>query len=256
MNTLLANSEIPGLFEEEEYTKLMNICLEESQAQGLMLDSNDELYKWFSQQISKNLHVVFTITDLTKNNKLQVISSPALFNRCVLSYMGNWSLDTLEVIAKKKIDELPIDIPNYQAPEGYVTVIPKQISTIRDAVIESLIFIHNSGSKHKYPGQFLSLVDHFVKNFVKKNSEMEDEQRHTTNGLNKLRETVLQVAGLKEELSKKQIQLTAKDKEAREMLNTMLSEQNEAERKQEFSITAQQELNKQELEIEKEESMP
>lgn len=251
MNTLLANSEIPGLFEDEDLTKLMNICLEESQAQGLLLDSNDELYKWFSQQISKNLHVVFTITDLADSNRLQVISSPALFNRCVLSYMGNWSLNTLEVVGKRKIEELPIDTAHYQVPETYVPIIPKQVLTIRDAVLESLVFVHNSGSKNKYPGQFLSLVDHFIENFSKKHSELEDDQRHTTNGLNKLRETVLQVANLKEQLSKKQIQLTAKDKEAREMLDIMLSEQNEAERKQEFSITAQEELNKQEVEIEK-----
>lgn len=51
MNTLLANGEVPGLFEGDEYTTLITQCKEGSQRVGLMLDSNEELYKWFTQQV-------------------------------------------------------------------------------------------------------------------------------------------------------------------------------------------------------------
>ena len=61
MNTLLANGEVPGLFEGDEFTTLMTQCKEGAQREGLMLDSPDELYKWFTQQVMKNLHVVFTM---------------------------------------------------------------------------------------------------------------------------------------------------------------------------------------------------
>jgi dynein heavy chain 1 len=50
MNTLLANGEVPGLFEGDE-SALLNLCKEGAQRQGLMLDSNDELYKWFTIQV-------------------------------------------------------------------------------------------------------------------------------------------------------------------------------------------------------------
>ncbi|CAH6719016.1 dynein heavy chain, cytoplasmic [[Candida] jaroonii] len=249
MNTLLANSEVPGLFEGDDFKSLMNICLEESQNQGLLLDSNDELYKWFTQQISTNLHVVFTITELKDSNRIQVISSPALFNRCVLSYMGDWSPETLFEVGSKKIEELPVDANNYEIPANYESF--RRLSSFRDILVDCVIFIHRSIEKTgNYPGKFLQLIDEFISRFNTHQSEMEEVQRHTTNGLNKLRETVLQVARLKEELSHKKKELTKKDLEAGEMLNVMLSEQNEAERKQEFSITAQEELNKQEIEIE------
>lgn len=52
MNTLLANGEVPGLFEGDDFTTLMTQCKEGSQREGLMLDSNEELYKWFTQQVS------------------------------------------------------------------------------------------------------------------------------------------------------------------------------------------------------------
>ena len=51
MNTLLANGEVPGLFEGDEYTTLMTQCKEGAVKEGLMLDSQEELYKWFTEQV-------------------------------------------------------------------------------------------------------------------------------------------------------------------------------------------------------------
>ncbi len=86
--TLLANAEIPGLFEGDEYVALINACKDEAQAQGLLLESQEELYRWFTQQIVQNIHVIFTMDTPENNSSPQIISSPALFNRCVLNWMG------------------------------------------------------------------------------------------------------------------------------------------------------------------------
>ena len=43
--------QVPGLFEGDEYTTLMTQCKEGSQKDGLMLDSTEELYKWFINQV-------------------------------------------------------------------------------------------------------------------------------------------------------------------------------------------------------------
>ena len=59
MNTLLANGEVPGLFEGDEYTTLMTQCKEGAVREGLMLDSAEELYKWFTGQVSLILQLCF-----------------------------------------------------------------------------------------------------------------------------------------------------------------------------------------------------
>lgn len=81
MNILLANGEVPGLFEGDEYTTLMTQCKEGAQREGLMLDSGEELYKWFTGQVIKNLHVVFTMNPSSEGLKDRASTSPALFNR-------------------------------------------------------------------------------------------------------------------------------------------------------------------------------
>lgn len=87
MNTLLANSEVPGLFEGDEYGALMTACKEGSQRDGLMLDSPEELYGWFQSEISRNLHVVFTMNPPEQGGMgNRAAASPALFNRTTIIF--------------------------------------------------------------------------------------------------------------------------------------------------------------------------
>ena len=50
MNMLLTNSEVPGQLKGDEHTTLMTQGKEGAQRQGLMLDTNEELHKWFTQR--------------------------------------------------------------------------------------------------------------------------------------------------------------------------------------------------------------
>jgi dynein heavy chain 1 len=63
MNTLLANGEVPGLFEGDEYTTLMTQCKEGATREGSMLDSSEELYKWFTQQVSSLFRYLCQISE-------------------------------------------------------------------------------------------------------------------------------------------------------------------------------------------------
>ena len=47
------------MFEGDEYTTLMTQCKEGSQREGLMLDSSEELYKWFTQQVGARISRFF-----------------------------------------------------------------------------------------------------------------------------------------------------------------------------------------------------
>ena len=43
-----------------------------------MLDSQEELYRWFTGEVMKNLHVVFTMNSLEEGLKDRAATSPAL----------------------------------------------------------------------------------------------------------------------------------------------------------------------------------
>lgn len=264
MNTLLANGEVPGLFEGDEYATLMTACKEGAQRQGLLLDSQEELYKWFTQQIVRNLHVVFTMNPPSEGLSSKAATSPALFNRCVLNWFGDWSDQALYQVAYELTQSVDIDKSNYTAPDS----LPIEFDQLemplshRDAIVNSMVHVHHSmrhinerlyrqQNKTTYltPRQFLDFVTQYIKIFNEKRDDLEEQQRHLNVGLDKLRETVNKVSELKKSLAEKKSELEKKDAEAGEKLQRMVADQREAEQRRAASLEVQAALEKQEREV-------
>ncbi|KAL4887486.1 dynein heavy chain, N-terminal region 1-domain-containing protein [Aspergillus karnatakaensis] len=265
MNTLLANAEVPGLFEGDEFAALMTACKEGAQRQGLLLDSQEELYKWFTQQIVKNLHVVFTMNPPEEGLSSKAATSPALFNRCVLNWMGDWSDQALFQVGSELTRSVDLDKPNFVAPDS-IPVAYRELSlpaSHRDTVINSMVYIHHSLQRFNWrlqkqqgkttyltPRHYLDFVAQYVKLFNEKRDDLEEQQRHLNVGLEKLRDTVEKVSDLRASLAQKQAQLEQKDAEANEKLQRMVADQREAEQRKAVSLEVSMALRKQEHEVE------
>ncbi|XP_050037127.2 dynein heavy chain, cytoplasmic isoform X2 [Dermacentor andersoni] len=262
MNTLLANGEVPGLFEGDEYAALMTQCKEGSQREGLMLDSSEELYKWFTGQVMRNLHVVFTMNPSSEGLKDRAATSPALFNRCVLNWFGDWSDDALFQVGKEFTSKLDIDRTNYSVPaEHFPVAVPglKLPPNHRGAIVNAFVYVHQTLHRASSrlakrgarsititPRHYLDFINHYVKLFNEKRSELEEQQLHLNVGLQKIRETVEQVEELQKSLALKSRELEAKNQAANAKLKEMLKDQQEAEKKKVQSHEIQAQLRKQE----------
>ena len=146
MNTLLANAEVPGLSEGDEHAALMTACKEGSQRDGLMLDSHEELYRWFTQQVAKNLHVVFTMNPPENGLASRAATSPALFNRCVLDWFGDRPDQAFYQVGQEFTNTLDLDLPSYAAPLNF-PVAYRHLElppNHRDAVVNALVHVHLS----------------------------------------------------------------------------------------------------------------
>ena len=264
MNTLLANAEVPGLFEGDDYAALMTACKEGAQRQNLHLDSPEELYKWFTQQIVKNLHVVFTMNPPEDGLSSKAATSPALFNRCVLNWFGDWSDQALFQVGHELTHSMDLDKANYQAPDT-IPVAYRGLQlppSHREAIVNSMVQIHYS--LHHYnkklfkqqgkvtfltPRHYLDFVGQYVKLYNEKREDLEEQQRHLNVGLEKLRDTVDKVRDLRVSLAEKKTQLEQKDAEANEKLQKMVADQREAEQRKNTSLEIQAALEKQEAEV-------
>lgn len=264
MNTLLANGEVPGLFEGDEFASLMTSCKEGAQKQGLLLDSQEELYKWFTQQIVRNLHVVFTMNPPSEGLGGKAATSPALFNRCVLNWFGDWSDQALFQVGYELTQSVDLDRARYSTPDSIpVAYRGLQLpASHRDATVNAMVHVHDS--LHKFndrllkqqnkltfltPRHFLDFVAQYVKLYNEKREDLEEQQRHLNVGLDKLRETVVKVNDLSKSLAEKKQQLEKKDAEANEKLQRMIADQREAEQRRAISLEIQTALAKQDREV-------
>ena len=134
------------------FLKRMNMLLanndgkEGGQRQDVMLDTNEELYKGSTQQVRKNLHVVFTMKLSTHSLKDKADTAPALFNRCVLNWFSDWSNSAVFQVGRKFTIQMDLDQPSYQAPD-YPPVACPIVSLSPhhwDAVVNAMVFVHQS----------------------------------------------------------------------------------------------------------------
>ncbi|GAA6059654.1 hypothetical protein JCM10212_004157 [Sporobolomyces blumeae] len=260
MNTLLANAEIPGLFEGDEHAALMTACKEGAQRDGLMLDSPEELYRWFTSQVARNLHVVFTMNPPSGGLASRAATSPALFNRCVLDWFGDWSDQAFYQVGLEFTNSLDLDVAQYAAPAPF-PVAYRQLAlppVHRTAIINALVHVHQSmyetnarlsrrqgRTNYATPRHYLDFINQYVRLFNEKRDELEEQQRHLNVGLDKLRDTVVQVEELRKSLAVKRNQLEAKNAEANEKLKRMVADQQDAEQKKVASIDMQAAIEEQ-----------
>ncbi|KAG7158919.1 Dynein heavy chain, cytoplasmic-like [Homarus americanus] len=260
MNTLLANGEVPGLFEGDEYTTLMTQCKEGSQREGLMLDSSEELYKWFTGQVMRNLHVVFTMNPSTDGLKDRAATSPALFNRCVLNWFGDWSNGALFQVGKEFTNRIDLGKMNWTPPD-YFPVAYESLPvppSHRDAIINAFVHVHQTLHRANTrlakrgstvmaitPRHYLDFINHFVKLYNEKRSELEEQQLHLNVGLGKIAETVEQVEQMQKSLAIKNQELQAKNEAANLKLKQMVKDQQEAEKQKVASQELQEQLEAQ-----------
>ncbi|KAJ8608529.1 hypothetical protein MRB53_039583 [Persea americana] len=108
----------------------------------LCWDSNDELYAWFTEQIIRNLHFVYTMNppaDLAAS----AATSPALFNRCVLNWLGDWSDQTLHQVAYELILNMDLDSRDVNIVNAANTVIVNSEIALRKVIVNVLVNFHS-----------------------------------------------------------------------------------------------------------------
>ena len=191
MNALLASGEIPGLFEGDEYLALMNQCKEAAMKDNKLIDSDDQLYWNFIKNVQRNLHVVFTMNPSNPDFSNRTASSPALFNRCVIDWFGDWSNDALCQVAK----EFTMFVET--APESFTKPQLQNNPDLRqDTIVKTIVFVHNivlelnkklakAAKKFNYltPRDFLDFIKHFIELHKEKKESLEEQQYHLNQGL-------------------------------------------------------------------------
>jgi dynein heavy chain 1 len=244
MNALLASGEIPGLFEGDEFYALIN-AYKEAQGAAKVRETEDEIYQRFIKNVQKNLHVVFTMNPQSDDFSNRAASSPAIFNRCVIDWFGDWSDQALLQVAK----ELTEDI--VYSPGIEHSVIVELIVRIHKSVCRLNEKLRASGKKFNYmtPRDYLDFIRHFKNLAHEKRSDLTEQQTHLNNGLSSLKNTEIKVSELKVNLAKYDQELEQKKIEADKKLEVIMQQQRESNKQIENSVKLQEQIAVKQKEI-------
>ena len=254
MNSLLASGEVPGLFEGEERTALMNACRDAfAQKDDLIIDSEDEIQRRFTKIVQRNLHVIFTMNPAGGDFAGRCTTSPALFNRCVVDWFGTWPFDGLTQVGYEFTKSVDTGFNTYtgaqdgkagQVLQQVAAVLKKEDSiTLTEAITAAVICLHNTAQKMtvrqgKLTGRYHFLSPRDYLDFIHKFKSVEEEKRgklqelanNIRTGLTKLIETQDSVNKMNKEMVIKGETLKQKEIDANNKLSQMIESQNEAEK--------------------------
>lgn len=230
MNALLAEGEVPGLFEGDEYVNLMSEC----RAAGMQGVDDAELFARFKKQVQRNLHIVFTMNPANPDFYNRSNSSPALFNRCIIDWFGDWPHEALLQVAveftqKMELPEVAMQNPNMD-DEMRHNCLANNIVMMHEKVASVNEQLQKAALKYNYvtPRDFLDFVNHFLDFAHMKKTELTEQQQHIDSGLGKLRETEVQVADLQKALAEKENKLKEKTEEMQVKMQQIVQGRQEA----------------------------
>lgn len=153
-------------------------------------------------------------------------SSPALFNRCVIDWFGDWSDDGLLQVAKSLTESIDIPSDSFSKNVDVGEQIDlgdgaKPMDPKNELLAECIVKLHltvrdlnaklmRSAKKYNFitPRDFLDFIKHFVELRAEKKSELVELQGHLNRGLDKLKESEDEVVELQGQLKQYQEQLS------------------------------------------------
>lgn len=209
---------------------------------------------------------MFTMNPANPDFSNRTASSPALFNRCVIDWFGDWTDDGLMQVAMEFTKYLDVPTDSFTKDmemDGKIVsddgprIDPKHellsqcIVDIHTTVRDLNIKLSKSAKKFNYitPRDFLDFIKHFVDLNTEKRNELEEQQEHLEVGIKKLRNTEAQVQELGLKLKDYDAQLKQKDIEGAKQMKLLTSETAKVEQKTAIAERTKEKLEKKQIEI-------
>ena len=193
INNILNSGEVPNMFPNDE--KMAVLEMVRQPAAKLGLESQLELWSFFTQRCKEMLHICFCMSPIGDAFRERLRQFPSLVNCCTIDWFKAWPKDALEAVASKFLKE--IDLQD-DVRERLMLICQRFHSGVRDT---SEKFLAEQG-RHNYvtPTSYLELLTAFNTLLTAKRAETSKMKSRYEVGLEKIASAAEQVAGMQNEL--------------------------------------------------------
>eukprot|EP00928_Gymnodinium_smaydae_P048229 TRINITY_DN3222_c2_g1_i2.p1 TRINITY_DN3222_c2_g1~~TRINITY_DN3222_c2_g1_i2.p1 ORF type:complete len:2601 (+),score=892.36 TRINITY_DN3222_c2_g1_i2:138-7940(+) len=208
INDLLASGDIADLYASDEKDAIRNAVRSGCKGAGIQ-DTPENLWSFFIGRIRRNLHMSLAFSPVGDAMRNRAKKFPALVSCTVIDWFQPWPMDALYNVGTKFL--------------GPIEQLGAQDSPVRMGILDFMPFSFESAGKvaqtfmqterrfaYTTPKSFLELIKLYTTVVGKKVDALEDQKDRLTNGLEKLRKTQEDVAGLEEDLKEKAVVVAEK----------------------------------------------
>lgn len=190
VNNILNSGEVPGLYEGDEYERML-LGMREAAAQARREDqSRDGLFAFFVQRVRANLHVVLCMSPVGGAFRRRCRMFPSLVNCCTIDWFVKWPPDALYTVAIGSLQNTSADGGSERTPE-MVHILAETCVMIHATVEMAAERLFEEYRRHYYttPSSFLELLK-LYHGLLKKRIDLVTAKRaRLSNGLSRILET-------------------------------------------------------------------
>jgi dynein heavy chain len=212
INNILTSGEVTNLFAKDEVISIasdMRVAMRKARPQ--VLDTIENLWKFFIDRVKDNLHVVLCFSPVGEKFRQRALKFPGLISGCTMDWFTRWPNEALRAVADKFLNTMDIVCSDAVKKE-----VVNHMAFVQDLVNDTCVnyFTQFRRRTHVTPKSYLSFLGSYKGMYADKRQSVGQMADRMNMGLEKLIEAGKSVAVLQEELVVKEVDLAVASKEA------------------------------------------
>jgi len=223
VNNILNAGEVPNLFPNDEIDRIVGDTRSRCKEMGRS-EAKDAVWAFFIESVREQLHIVLTMSPVGSALRVRMRMFPALVNCCTIDWFLPWPDEALLGVSGRQLEGMQGVSDELKAS------VAQACCNVHQQVLSTAAIFEERLRRKVYvtPKSYLDLISLYLEMIMEKKEEKDVALRRLQTGVDKIDEANKFVNNLQEELTKLAPFISAKIKEADELVPVVTEEQKKA----------------------------
>eukprot|EP00941_MAST-03F_sp_MAST-3F-sp1_P001388 g1388.t1 len=234
INSVLMTGDVPNLFAKDEMLVMCGDLQSDFMKDRPELpETQENLRQYFIDTVRDNLHVVLCFSPMHPKFAERARKFPGLINQCTIDWFLPWPEDALVAVSRGFIENPDFEV---QCSDEVLQSLIVHMGMVHKMADSTCSDYFRSMRRHVYqtPKSYLSFLSSYKQTYTSQLNAIEDKERRTKLGLEKLIKGAEDVEVLKGILAEEQVKLEKATKETNAMLSSLQISSMEAKKEGEI----------------------
>ncbi|GBG28212.1 Dynein heavy chain 2, axonemal [Hondaea fermentalgiana] len=231
INDVLSSGSVPDLFSADELDGIFASLRAEAKMAGIQTTSRSSMADYFVARVKRTLHIILSHSPVGETLRVRARRFPGLVNCTSIDWFHPWPREALVAVAGRFLKGAGF------ASEDIAENVMHHIAEVHLSVTEVSQRYLEVQKRYNYvtPKTFLEMLSFYRGLLSKKRAALHQDLDRLSAGLDTLRGTARDVAGLQEDLKETMARVEERKDATEELLTQMAQQRGEAEAQQKIA---------------------
>lgn len=224
INNILNSGEVPGLFEADEYEKVILGCRDEVVRAKYEDQSRDGIFGFFINRVRANLHIVLCMSPVGDAFRRRCRMFPSLVNCCTIDWFVKWPPEALHTVALGSLAPMSQDPAEVEKLAEVCVMMHETVENASDKM-----YAEYRRNYYTTPSSYLELLKLYHSLLKSRSDLIIAKRQRLANGLGKILDTNSLISVMQETLKEMAPMLEAQSEEMSKLLEKLSADNHTAD---------------------------